>query len=229
MWVNKFQNLTKFQKLLVFILPILLILIILLALFFTSTYTAKVKILIAPKTAELYIDGKRYKNSDSITLTPGEKQVIIKADGFLEYNQKINFSKDKINLIYQWLDTTEDNKDYYDKNKDEWTLRETIDQSGLAIEIDEYNNDPIFKVTPVANYKLGFTASASRDEKDFNKITLSIDLITCYDERVDKLKKNAESYFKQKGINLSKYKINYTHCKNNPTDLKIQSFKATNK
>ena len=28
---------------------------------------------------------------------------------------------------------------------------------------------------------------------------------------------------------LSKYKINYTHCKNNPTDLKIQSFKTTDK
>ena len=212
MWVNKFQNLTKLQKTLVFILPILLVIVIIFSFLYTSTYNAKVKILIAPKNAELYIDGKKYNNSGSISLTSGEKQVIIKANGFQEYNQKINFSKDKINLIYQWLDTTEDNKDYYDKNKDEWTLRETIDQSGLAIEMDEYNNDPIFKVTPVANYKLGFTASASRDEKEFNKITLTIDLITCYDERVDKLKKNAESYFKQKGINLSKYQVKYTHC-----------------
>lgn len=212
MWVNKFQNLTKLQKTLVFILPILLVIIIIFSFLYTSTYNAKVKILIAPKNAELYIDGKKYNNSGSISLTSGEKQVIIKANGFQEYNQKINFSKDKINLIYQWLDTTEDNKDYYDKNKDEWTLRETIDQSGLAIEMDEYNNDPIFKVTPVINYKLGFSASASRDETNFNKITLTIDLITCYDERVDKLKKNAESYFKQKGINLSKYQVKYTHC-----------------
>ena len=78
--------------------------------------------------------------------------------------------------------------------------------------MEQYNNDPIFKVTPVTNYKLGFSASASRDETDFNKITLTIDLITCYDERVDKLKTNAESYFKQKGINLSKYQVKYTHC-----------------
>lgn len=212
MWVNKFQNLTKFQKLLVFILPILLILIISSALFFTSTYTAKVKILIAPKTAELYIDGKKYKNSDSITLTPGEKQVLIKADGFQEYNQKINFSKEKTTIIYNWLKPTEENKNYYDNNLEEKNLRERIDQSGFTLEMDEYNNDPIFKVTPVANYKLGFTASASRDEKEFNKITLTIDLITCYDERVDKLKKNAESYFKQKGINLSRYQIKFTHC-----------------
>jgi PEGA domain len=229
MWVNKFQNLTKFQKLLVFILPILLIFIILLALFFTSTYTAKVKILIAPKTAELYIDGKKYKNSDITTLIPGEKQVIIKASGFKEYNKKINFSKEKTTLIYEWLEPTDDNKDYYNKNEDELQLRETIEQSGFSIELDEYNNDPIFKVTPVINYKLGFSASASRDENNFNEITLTIDLITCYDERIEKLKKNAESYFKQKGINLSKYKINYTHCKNNPTDLKIQSFKTTDK
>ena len=189
MWVNKFQNLTKFQKLLVFILPILLILIISSALFFTSTHTAKVKILIAPKTAELYMVGKKYKNSDSITLTPGEKQVLIKADGFQEYNQKINFSKEKTTIIYNWLKPTEENKDYYNNNLEEQNLRERIDQSGFALEMDEYNNDPIFKVTPVANYKLGFSASASRDEKDFNKITLTIDLNTCHEERINELKK----------------------------------------
>ncbi len=215
MWVNKFQNLTKLQKSLVFILPISLVIIIVFSFLYTSTYNAKVKILIAPKTAELYIDGKKYNNSGSISLTSGEKQVLIKANGFQEYNKKINFSKDKTNLIYQWLIPTEDNKNYYDNNKDEWTLRETIDQSGLAIEMEEYNNDPIFKVTPVANYKLGFTASASRDEKDFNKITLTIDLITCHEERINELKKKAESYFKQKGINFSKYTIKYTNCENN--------------
>lgn len=214
MWVNKFQNLTKLQKSLVFILPISLVIIIVFSFLYTSTYNAKVKILIAPKTAELYIDGKKYNNSSSISLTSGEKQVLIKANGFQEYNKKINFSKDKTNLIYQWLIPTEDNKNYYDNNKDEWTLRETIDQSGLAIEMEEYNNDPIFKVTPVANYKLGFTASASRDEKDFNKITLTIDLITCHEERINELKKKAESYFNQKGINLSKYNVKYTNCEN---------------
>lgn len=214
MWVNKFQNLTKLQKSLVFILPISLVLIIVFSFLYTSTYNTKVKILIAPKTAELYIDGKKYNNSDSISLTSGEKQVLIKANGFQEYNKKINFSKDKTNLIYQWLIPTEDNKNYYDDNKDEWALRETIDQSGLAIEMEEYNNDPIFKVTPVANYKLGFSASASRDEKDFNKITLTIDLNTCHEERINELKKKAESYFNQKGINLSKYNVKYTNCEN---------------
>jgi len=214
MWVNKFQNLTKLQKSLVFILPISLVLIIVYSFLYTSTYNTKVKILIAPKTAELYIDGKKYNNSGSISLTSGEKQVLIKANGFQEYNKKINFSKDKTNLIYQWLIPTEDNKNYYDDNKDEWALRETIDQSGLAIEMEEYNNDPIFKVTPVANYKLGFSASASRDEKDFNKITLTIDLNTCHEERINELKKKAESYFNQKGINLSKYNVKYTNCEN---------------
>lgn len=214
MWVNKFQNLTKLQKSLVFILPISLVLIIVFSFLYTSTYNTKVKILIAPKTAELYIDGKKYNNSGSIFLTSGEKQVLIKANGFQEYNKKINFSKDKTNLIYQWLIPTEDNKNYYNDNKDEWALRETIDQSGLAIEMEEYNNDPIFKVTPVANYKLGFSASASRDEKDFNKITLTIDLNTCHEERINELKKKAESYFNQKGINLSKYNVKYTNCEN---------------
>ena len=110
------------------------------------------------------------------------------------------------------LEPDESNQDYFSKNPDAANLQEEIYEEKLSKEIDQYNKDPIFNVTPVRNFKLGFSASASRDENDFNKITLTIDLITCYDERVDKLKKNAESYFKQKGINLSKYQVKYTHC-----------------
>ena len=91
-------------------------------------------------------------------------------------------------------------------------LQEEIYEEKLSKEIDQYNKDPIFNVTPVRNFKLGFSASASRDEKDFNKITLTIDLMTCRDNQVENLKKVAESYFRQKGINLSKYQVNYTHC-----------------
>ena len=39
--------------------------------------------------------------------------------------------------------------------------------------------------------------------------------MTCRDNQVENLKKIAESYFKQKGINLSKYQVKYTHCDSN--------------
>ncbi len=228
MWVNKFQNLTKFQKLLVFILPSFLFIIIFLALMYTSINSAKVEIMVAPRMAEVFIDGKKYSNNTIFSTTPGKKEVIIKAKGFNELKTNIDFSNQKTTFLYRSLDPNEDNKDYYDKNSEEGDLRDRIAQSLFTLELEQYNNDPIFKVTPVANYKLGFTASASRGENNFNEITLTIDLITCYDERVDKLKKNAESYFKQKGINLSKYKIKYTHCEDKSTNSKIRSFKSTN-
>lgn len=212
MWVTKFRDLTKFQKILVFLIPISLIIIIFTAYFFTIIYSAKVEVLIAPKSAELYIDGKKYNNSGVFSVSPGEKEVIIKANGFQEYKQKKNFTKDTTNYIYTWLDPTEENKNYYNEHSEEQDLVETIAQQGTVLEGEKYNNDPIFKITPVRNFKLGFSASASRDEKDFNKITLTIDLMTCRDNQVENLKKVAESYFKQKGINLSKYQVKYTHC-----------------
>lgn len=228
MWVNKFQNLTKFQKFLVFILPIIFFSIIFLAVFQASINSAKVEVAIAPKKSEIFIDGKKYSNNSTFSITPGKKEIIIKADGFNELKTSIFFSNQKTTFIYRSLEPNENNKDYYDKNDEENELRDHIAQSLFTLELEQYNNDPIFKVTPVTNYKLGFTASASRDENNFNEIILTIDLITCYNERVEKLKKNAESYFKQKGINLSKYKIKYTHCKDKSTDSKIKSFKSTN-
>ena len=215
MWVTKFRDLTKFQKILVFLIPISLIIIIFTAYFFTIIYSAKVEVLIAPKSAELYIDGKKYNNSGVFSVSPGEKEVTIKANGFQEYKQKKNFTKETTNYIYTWLDPTEENKNYYKEHTDEQDLVETIAQQGTVLEGEKYNNDPIFKITPVRNFKLGFSASASRDEKDFNKITLTIDLMTCRDNQVENLKKVAESYFKQKGINLSKYQVKYTHCDSN--------------
>ena len=215
MWVTKFRDLTKFQKILVFLIPISLIIIIFTAYFFTIIYSAKVEVLISPKSAELYIDGKKYNNSGVFSASPGEKEVTIKANGFQEYKQKKNFTKETTNYIYTWLDPTEENKNYYKEHADEQDLVETIAQQGTVLEGEKYNNDPIFKITPVRNFKLGFSASASRDEKDFNKITLTIDLMTCRDNQVENLKKVAESYFKQKGINLSKYQVKYTHCDSN--------------
>lgn len=215
MWVTKFRDLTKFQKVLVFLIPISLIFIIFTAYLFTTIYSAKVEVLIAPKSAELYIDGKKYSNNGVFSVSPGEKEITIKANGFQEYKQKKNFTKQTTNYIYTWLDPTEENKNYYNEHSNEQDLVETIAQQGTVLEGEKYNNDPIFKITPVRNFKLGFSASASRDEKDFNKITLTIDLMTCRDNQVENLKKVAESYFKQKGINLSKYQVKYTHCDSN--------------
>lgn len=212
MWINKLRDLNKIQKILVFILPIIFIVIILIIFYFSNTYSAKTEILVSPKKAEIFIDGKKYPSKGTFSLIPGEKEVIIKLPGFKEFNSKINFSSQKTTFLYEALDTTDDNEDYYNNNPEDSKLYDVVIESKLIKDSDQYTKDQIFKITPVRNFKLGFSASASRDEKDFNKITLTIDLMTCRDNQVENLKKVAESYFKQKGINLSKYQVKYTHC-----------------
>ena len=212
MFLNKFQQLKPYQKILVFLIPSIILLIFFSTISYFSINSAKIEILVEPKNAELYIDGKKYPNKGNFHTTPGKKEVIIKALGFKEYKKDLFFTANKSTFIYEMLEPDESNQDYFSKNPDAANLQEEIYEEKLSKEIDQYNKDPIFNVTPVRNFKLGFSASASRDEKDFNKITLTIDLMTCRDNQVENLKKVAESYFRQKGINLSKYQVKYTHC-----------------
>lgn len=212
MFLNRIQQLKPYQKILVFLLPVSLTIITFIIFFYFSTNSAGIDILVAPKNAELYIDGKKYPNKGTFITTPGKKEVIIKADGFTEYKKDIIFYSRQNTLIHEMLNPDDSNKDYYSTHPEEANLYEQIYEEKFAKEIDQYDKDPIFKITPVRNFKLGFSASASRDEKDFNKITLTIDLMTCRDNQVENLKKVAESYFRQKGINLSKYQVNYIHC-----------------
>ena len=212
MWINKVSQLKKYQKLLVFLIPFTILLIFFSTISYFSINSAKIEILVEPKNAELYIDGKKYPNKGNFHTTPGKKEVTIKAPGFKEYKKDLFFTANISTFIYEMLEPDESNQDYFSKNPDAANLQEEIYEEKLSKEIDQYNKDPIFNVTQVRNFKLGFSASASRDEKDFNKITLTIDLMTCRDNQVENLKKVAESYFRQKGINLSKYQVKYTHC-----------------
>lgn len=212
MWINKISQLKKYQKILVFLIPSIILLIFFSTISYFSINSAKIEILVEPKNAELFIEGKKYPNRGNFHTTPGKKEVIIKAPGFKEYKKDLFFTANESTFIYEMLEPDESNQDYFSKNPDAANLYEEIYEEKLSKEIDQYNKDPIFDATPVRNFKLGFSASASRDEKDFNKITLTIDLMTCRDNQVENLKKVAESYFKQKGINLSKYQVKYTHC-----------------
>ena len=212
MFLNKIQQLKPYQKILVFLIPSIILLIFFSTISYFSINSAKIEILVEPKNAELYIDGKKYPNRGNFHTTPGKKEVTIKAPGFKEYKKDLFFTANISTFIYEMLEPDESNQDYFSKNPDAANLQEEIYEEKLSKEIDQYNKDPIFNVTPVRNFKLGFSASASRDEKDFNKITLTIDLMTCRDIQVENLKKVAESYFRQKGINLSKYQVKYTHC-----------------
>lgn len=212
MWINKISQLKKYQKILVFLIPSIILLIFFSTISYFSINSAKIEILVEPKNAELYIDGKKYPNRGNFHTTPGKKEVTIKAPGFKEYKKDLFFTANISTFIYEMLEPDESNQDYFSKNPDAGNLQEEIYEEKLTKEIDQYNKDPIFDNTPVQNFKLGFSASATRDEKDFNKITLTIDLMTCRDNQVENLKKVAESYFRQKGINLSKYQVKYTHC-----------------
>ena len=212
MFLNKIQQLKPYQKILVFLIPSIILLIFFSTISYFSINSAKIEILVEPKNAELYIDGKKYPNKGNFHTTPGKKEVTIKAPGFKEYKKDLFFTANISTFIYEMLEPDESNQDYFSKNPDAGNLQEEIYEEKLTKEIDQYNKDPIFDNTPVQNFKLGFSASATRDEKDFNKITLTIDLMTCRDNQVENLKKVAESYFRQKGINLSKYQVKYTHC-----------------
>ena len=92
MFLNKIQQLKPYQKILVFFIPSIILLIFFSTISYFSINSAKIEILVEPKNAELYIDGKKYPNKGNFHTTPGKKEVTIKAPGFKEYKKDLFFT-----------------------------------------------------------------------------------------------------------------------------------------
>ena len=73
------------------------------------------------------------------------------------------------------------------------------------------DSDPIFKITPYSSYQNGFSIVSEKQENT-SKILLKIDLLTCSDDQIQKLKDAAYQYLKDNKINPDNYDIRLTNC-----------------
>ena len=178
---------------------------------YIALYPAEVKILVAPKDANLTIDGKQYPTSTTARFKEGEYNVKIEKDDFNSIETTLSVKNGEKNYLYEFLEQKDGDKSWFENDRENQIRFETISEFKARETQKKYSEDKIFIVTPYDNYVDGYKITASKKE-DSEKISLKIHLYTCNEEKKKKYIENALNYLKSKDINIDNYEVEYSNC-----------------
>ena len=173
--------------------------------------TATIEVLVAPKDANLIIDGRTFPTEAKIKIKPGTYSVKIEKDGFISYNGSIKVNGNEVAYIYEFLNETDENGTYYKDHQEDLARTQQISDKKADLFHEQYTGtDDIWTVTPYDDYSSGYKIFANKAED--GKIIVNIYLYTCDNSRVDKLKQKAHEYLEEKKIDTKKYELKYSNC-----------------
>lgn len=174
--------------------------------------TATLDYYIAPATATISLNQEILKPEGKIKLKPGTYKLKITKQGFTDFSTDIELKPNQTTTLYQALEPDSTNADYYQTHPDEASRVQHIADANADLERKNYtDSDPIFKITPYSSYQNGFSIISEKQENT-SKILLKIDLLTCSDDQIQKLKDAAYQYLKDNKINPDNYDIRLTNC-----------------
>ena len=171
--------------------------------------TANIDIVVAPVSATVTIGEKNFGNGKH-RIEPGTYNVQITKDGFSGYTGQITIEAGKTEKLYVCLEKNENNTDYYASHQEDANACWQVEEYNFEKLEGEKYSDPIFNVAPYHSYSRGFYIDPYFDEED--RVRIKITLVTCLVDRADGLKRNAEEWLSQKGIDVEKYRIEYSSC-----------------
>ena len=173
--------------------------------------TATIEVLVAPNDAVVKIDGKTYPTESKIKIKPGTYAVQIEKDGFISYNGSIKAIADETSYLYEFLNETDENGNYYNDHESDNARTQQISDKKADVFHEKYNGtDQIWNVTPYDDYNSGYKIYAEKNET--GNIIVNIYLYTCSDSRIETLKQKAHEYLEEKKIDLKKYEVKYSSC-----------------
>lgn len=189
----------------------LLVVVALVAWIIESPKTAKITVLVAPTDATVTIGGKRFRNGTH-RIEPGTYDVEITRVDFGSYSGQITATAGQTERLYVCLEKNEDNDAYYDAdaNQKDYEACYTVQEYQAEQLEKETYSDPVFAVAPYHNYQKGFYIDPYI--ADDESVHIRITLITCLAERAEGLKQNALEWLGGKGIDTSKYPLEYKSC-----------------
>ena len=165
--------------------------------------TAKVDILVSPRSAKVTLNGKKY-SSGIHRIEPGTYILEIKKDGFEDVQAEIDIEKEDVKKIYYCLIAEKEN--YYEDNEVDAEICDRIEESnGLDHDSMVLSADPIQKLIPYHSYEKKFFIDKENDSVTVLKITL----LSCIEERRNGLKENALEWLRENGIDPNNYTIEY--------------------
>lgn len=174
--------------------------------------TATLEYYLAPSTATITLDQQILQPEGKIKLKPGTYKLKITKQGFTDFSTDIELKPNQTTPLYQALEPDSTNTDYYQTHPDEASRVQHIADANADLERKNYtDSDPIFKITPYSSYQNGFSIVSEKQENT-SKILLKIDLLTCSDDQIQKLKDAAYQYLKDNKINPDNYDIRLTNC-----------------
>ena len=174
--------------------------------------TATLEYYLAPSTATITLDQQNLQPEGKIKLKPGTYKLKITKQGFTDFSTEIELKPNQTTPLYQALEPDSTNTDYYQTHPDEASRVQHIADANADLERKNYtDSDPIFKITPYSSYQNGFSIVSEKQENT-SKILLKIDLLTCSDDQIQKLKDAAYQYLKDNKINPDNYDIRLTNC-----------------
>ena len=207
----------KGNHLLNFIIFFLLLSLFILIYFFITWIinydkTATLDYYLAPSTGTITLNQQNLQPEGKIKLKPGTYKLEITKSGFTSFSTNIELKPNQTTYLYKALEPDSTNSNYYQNHPDEASRAQHIADSEADLERKKYtDSDPIFKVTPYSSYQNGFSIIAEKQENT-SKILLKIDLLTCSDDQIQKLKDAAYQYLKNNKINPDNYDIRFSNC-----------------
>ena len=195
----------------------ILLLIIVVFFIIDAMKTAEVSILVVPHDASVYINGVRFKNGTYRVFPDDSAEVRITAPGFEEKTFEIELNAGANATIQEYLRNSENGLEYYVSNTDDYNvLRIIANDEEVSNFIQEVENRLMIRaVLPLVSYK---TLPLSEQQEfgridDVTEVTdatsdKECDEIICLEVSTNTGKTDvAESLLKEKGFNLSDYKI----------------------
>jgi len=190
------------------VLVVLAIAVVVAYFVYLKIYNGMVKIVVAPSDSLIMIGDKKYKNGER-RIKPGDYDVKITREGFVEYNTSISVEPNGTAELYVCMDNN-DGVDWNKQSEEYSKLCEQIYGHILTEEMKEKYADPIFSITPFFSYDKGFEVTADPNTEG-GKITIHINALSCKPARIEGLNQNALEWLRKAQINPDDYIIDFVN------------------
>jgi len=188
----------------------IIILISLIWWFLNKDKTSTLEILVAPSSANILINNKKYTNG-TYKIKPGNYTVNITKDNFNTYSSDIILSKNQTTQVYQGLKQSDGSNNWYLEHKEDDIILSAI--GGKAADETQQNlasKNPILQYIPYTEDSNGvkYKIDAQITNNDLEYLIISFN--TCSAQSIETYKTEALNWIKTKGIDPSIYNIKYS-------------------
>ena len=188
---------------------VILVLVAVLFALIEGRKTVTLDILVAPQSAEILLNGEKYKNG-TYHVEPGEYEINITHEELEPYQKIVEFADGEEVKMYLYLTGADGDMSWYLAHPDDDMLLNSIGDYYAMEKSQKYvASDPIFAVTPYYDYDKGFKVNAARNGE---KVEIIVYLYTCNEDRLGVLKNNAVAWLDKQQIDLDEYTLTYKSC-----------------